>query len=388
MIKSLKIEGYRGFKEYELEGLSRVNLLTGMNNSGKSSILECLTFLNSDIPVTAFHDISRLRKESHAFAISGTESGVSIDIDFPPILNFFYQFELIQNQGFSIKAEVAETEKVKYFLETSSILNGNPIDAKGVAEQERVTDGIPLFHKGNYLLFTNKKNNSSGEYSEQYVCFILFHQDTHVDYLNRSHSLPSSKIESMKSNKGEKRKPSVLLTLSSIPDDRFLDFWGHVVESADEERIINILQMINPEIDGIYYRSGQQGEFLLGINGKRLPLSSQGDGIKRLFAFGLALVHAKGGTLLVDEIDTGLHYTVLDDMWKIILKTAKELNVQVFATTHSQDCIRSLGVALSRNPEFQSDASIQLIDHPRLDKAVCTPGEEIPFVVDHEIEVR
>jgi AAA15 family ATPase/GTPase len=57
-----------------------------------------------------------------------------------------------------------------------------------------------------------------------------------------------------------------------------------------------------------------------------------------MLGLALAIVNAKNGVLLVDEIDTGLHYTVMSDMWKMIWKTAKRLNVQVFATTNSNDC--------------------------------------------------
>ena len=56
----------------------------------------------------------------------------------------------------------------------------------------------------------------------------------------------------------------------------------------------------------------------------------------------IALISAKGGVLLIDEIDTGLHYTVMADMWKLIAQTAAELDVQVFATTHSSDCVTAL----------------------------------------------
>jgi predicted ATPase len=61
-----------------------------------------------------------------------------------------------------------------------------------------------------------------------------------------------------------------------------------------------------------------------------------------MLAMAIAITHCKGGILLVDEIDTGLHYTVMAEMWKLIYNAAKELDVQVFATTHSYDCVYSL----------------------------------------------
>ena len=67
-----------------------------------------------------------------------------------------------------------------------------------------------------------------------------------------------------------------------------------------------------------------------------------GDGMWRIMAMAISLAQCKDGFLLIDEIDTGLHYSVMTDMWKLIYRSALDLSVQVFASTHSNDCIRSL----------------------------------------------
>jgi len=70
-----------------------------------------------------------------------------------------------------------------------------------------------------------------------------------------------------------------------------------------------------------------------------IPLRSLGEGMTRLFGIVLALVNARDGLLLVDEVDSGLHYTVHPALWRLVFQIAAQLNVQVFATTHSWDCI-------------------------------------------------
>ena len=94
-----------------------------------------------------------------------------------------------------------------------------------------------------------------------------------------------------------------------------------------------------------------------------LPLRSMGDGANRILTIILALVNAENGYLLIDEFENGLHYSVQEQLWKIIFQTAKTLNVQVFATTHSNDCIRSFGNVLNSG-DYDSDSG-KLI---RLDK--------------------
>ena len=73
-----------------------------------------------------------------------------------------------------------------------------------------------------------------------------------------------------------------------------------------------------------------------------IPIGSMGDGIWHLLALAIAITRCRDGFLLVDEIDTGLHYGVLPDMWKMVIDASRRLNVQVFASTHSFDCVQAL----------------------------------------------
>ena len=84
------------------------------------------------------------------------------------------------------------------------------------------------------------------------------------------------------------------------------------------------------------------------------PLKSRGDGALRLYSVALALVNSKNGFLLIDEAENGLHYSVQRDFWRMVLQTAQANNVQVLATTHSEDCIRGFAEAANENPEISS----------------------------------
>lgn len=70
-----------------------------------------------------------------------------------------------------------------------------------------------------------------------------------------------------------------------------------------------------------------------------VPLRSLGEGMMRLFVLALGLVNAENGFLLIDEIESGLHYSIQSEMWRLMFTVARQLNIQVFATTHSWDCI-------------------------------------------------
>ncbi len=70
-------------------------------------------------------------------------------------------------------------------------------------------------------------------------------------------------------------------------------------------------------------------------------MSNFGDGLKTYISIICSIYACKNGQLFIDEIDNGLHYTKLDKLWEIILTISKQQNVQVFATTHSKECIES-----------------------------------------------
>lgn len=120
------------------------------------------------------------------------------------------------------------------------------------------------------------------------------------------------------------------------------------------------------------------------VGGRRIPIGSMGDGIWRLLGVALALTSARGGVLLIDEIDTGLHYSVLVDMWRLVFKTACSLDVQVFATTHSRDCYEALA---SVTEAGRTEISLQRIERGRLD-AIAFTEVEIQQAAERGLEVR
>ena len=180
---------------------------------------------------------------------------------------------------------------------------------------------------------------------------------------------------------------------------RFLDFdprsmhatWNSVLAEGRSTEVLEALQLLEPEIDGIAYPTG--GEPRRGVelgrrdSDRRLPIGSYGDGMRRLLALSLGLIGTTDGCVLIDEIDTGLHWTVMDDMWRLVVTTAQRSNVQVFATTHSYDCIRGLGSLVRSRPDLADDLAIHKM-HRSLAQSVCIPGTEIALAVEQDIEVR
>ena len=130
--------------------------------------------------------------------------------------------------------------------------------------------------------------------------------------------------------------------------------------------------------------------FLISFEDKDefVPLNFLGDGFKRIFYIVLKALSLKGKRILIDEIEIGIHYSKMKDFWVNLMKVCKELDVQLFATTHSQECIESY---LEASKEI-NEKDIRLIrlqeNKDKSIKAICYKEEYIEYVVESNTEER
>jgi hypothetical protein len=191
---------------------------------------------------------------------------------------------------------------------------------------------------------------------------------------------------------------SQFITAESYSGNELIALWETVALTSNEERVLNALRLLEPSIEKIasvsvthdYYGGGnQRGGFRAKFKDveRPVPIGSLGDGIWRLLVMAIAIAQCKDGILLIDEIDTGLHYSVMADMWKLIYGAARELNVQVFATTHSNDCIQSLAEVCCSEEEAGGNVTLQRIERG-IKKSVAYTSKEIEAAAARGIEVR
>lgn len=107
--------------------------------------------------------------------------------------------------------------------------------------------------------------------------------------------------------------------------------WDHIIEegSDSEEKIMNFINIVDNRVKDIRFAGSDPRVPLVGLESisERIPLRSMGGGMIRVLDHSIALVDTRGGALLVDEIENGLHYSAQSDLWRMIFETAKELNV-------------------------------------------------------------
>lgn len=372
MLQTLKIEKFRGFKEFKLHNLGRLNLLVGTNNSGKTSILEAIQLLRSRKDLSVLASAMDARGEY----LWNEQKDKTLDIR-----HLFYEHEVEPGQSFAIMGFTnGNSDKI-----TGSIYLG-----KSDSNDRQAT----LFDAA----------DSEEAWSEPAVLKFNLEWENRGDVLGWQRSLSSDgglrwddvrPLRFSKISKIEDGTRTQFVSSSALQSREMIELFDKIVLEPEETLVQQAIRIIEPNIERIAslgsrrYSSRSREGFVIRLSNshQRVPIGSMGDGTWRMLGLALAAVGASGGVLLVDEIDTGLHFTAMSDMWKLIWETAKKLDIQVFATTHSSDCWSSLASIASREDAKEEGITIQRIEKGK-QKAVAFSEHEIVLAAERNIEVR
>ena len=168
--------------------------------------------------------------------------------------------------------------------------------------------------------------------------------------------------------------------------------WDGIALSDNEQEVVRALRIIDPRISKVTMVGGEGGRrhrtafVRTDAIPRPIPLRLFGDGMNRLFAMILALVNARGKLMLVDEFENGLHHTAQLNAWRTIFRLAETLDTQVFATTHSWDTIEAFQEAATESP----DTGVLLRLSRRGEEIVPTvfAEDEVAIAARERIEVR
>ena len=159
------------------------------------------------------------------------------------------------------------------------------------------------------------------------------------------------------------------LTTRQLDTNTMVNLWDNVTLTPKEDFIIKGLQLVDSNIRKINVTRGSEVPIVV-YKDERLPLKNLGDGMTRVFHLILSLVSATDGFLLIDEFENGLHWQVQPSLWAMVFQLAEELNVQVFATTHSRDCVNGFQAAWETQEE---KGSFHRLTHRPTQGAVAIP---------------
>ncbi len=132
-----------------------------------------------------------------------------------------------------------------------------------------------------------------------------------------------------------------------------LDCYSDMVRSGRKPQLLDVLSVLDQGITDLEILTDKAGAHVWATTSDESsrPLYDLGGGMVRLFRVAVSLAGAHGGVLLVDEIENGLHHSVLGEFWERLNRMASAAGVQVFAATHSHECIDAAIAAFGEESE-------------------------------------
>lgn len=362
MIESFVVKNFKNIEEMNIPRLNRINLIVGKNGVGKSTLLEALALYVSGGDRNVIGSLLKGRGE---FLNDKVEDEDSLEQNKEHILALFKDWKEDYSRKFYVL--VGETGK-----KTVSIRQVYIEDFKD--EDDPTSAQLRLFDDEDMVQSQRNQHDvsSQGVVIESQGKMSLLRYD-------RSYILP----------RGKASQP--IVRTWEFDSDRNADIFDKIALSDNEKFVVSALNIINDDIDRITFVSegyrirSRIPMVSLKSSGKKMRLSSMGDGVNRVLTIILSLLNAKGSVLLIDEFETGLHYSVQKQLWSIIFMLAKKLDVQVFISTHSSDTLRSFAYT---NVEG-TGMLIRLEQRKAGIISVCyEDNDEILFAAENDIELR
>lgn len=368
MFRDLEIQRFRLFEDLRIERLSRINLFGGRNNSGKTTLLEAL-FLLSGVGEPELLDRILGFRGIHP-ALSPFESVV--ETHWLPLFSGF------ETEGpISIRGETSDFGSLvltigierRGSVEVRTVLPGANGGAFGQSDsaglEPTVADsrslGLAWEQKGRQPVKGRITSSAKGLQFEAplesppFVAFLVTHR-------TRSLQMDASRLGGLRTRK----------------------MGGRLTEA---------LRVIEPRLQGVEDSVAGGIPMIWGDIGlpRLLPLAAMGEGLATMTSLLLNMSEAENGVVLVDEIEHGLHHSVLKDLWRVVDRASREFNTQVIATTHSYECLAAaqevFGEAGDSNGE---DFLFQRLERTREGgmRSMLIELDRLATAIRHGMEVR
>ena len=316
MITSLHVRNFKRFESLDMNGFSKVNLLTGKNNCGKTGLLEAILLAATEIDI---------QTAAHAFR------------------------------------------------RTDGLFQGRPFAhwfaRSGAAEWE--THIVDAFGKVHSRMNAHDLKKALKTFSE------LGGMDPHVKGVGNAYGLnPNS-------------TPVLAIPSWPIPaEDEAVEFDRMILRK--QEKIFEArLRSVEPKLESVRALQPDSKRVLFADVGlpEMIPLSLLGQGVLRLTSIFIRALGAKADILLIDEIENGLHHGALVELWKGLKELSDQEGTQIFATTHSMECIAAASQVFGAGPD--AGLSFHRIEDVKgVPTAISINAERLASMLEIGFEIR
>ena len=331
MFDRVQIENFRGFESLELRELARCNLIVGANDSGKTALLEALQLLCWP---TRFETPSEVQRElaDGFLVLRGVEQHIGSNDRTVGWL--FHKGDLTKTivvRGCVDQGEAAGKERQLRY----AVRDEPPGLRQNLQMQQRQTNWAIDVEMSDAI----SKTAVNG------IRTLLFGG-------GRPTGQQGSVISDLRLSVITTNQPPRHLA-------HFARWFSKLEESGGQDEVIALLRGVEPRLRALSVAASEQGPYLhadLGL-GRRMPISFLGEGFMRFLLLAMRLFEARGGLLLIDEIESSFHRSVLDQVFAFLRDATRKFDVQLFATTHSWETLEAAHAAFSASAPY--DLAVQ-----------------------------
>ncbi|MFN9062633.1 MAG: AAA family ATPase [Pseudanabaena sp.] len=339
-LENITIHQFRGLKELELKDLGQINLLVGVNNSGKTSVLEALSIYCNSLDLRNWI-ITATAREGNPLTTSPTPILTSLRWLFAQEKHQTGIIFISGDGQFAVKKIKVTYEEIEGMFSQKQSARFNSLEklAELIGTEYKLTNEEDVLQlKKGLSLKIELNDDQSKLLDDKSSHFIKTYQIWENDFLLSSDEIIDEYIL-LKSIITTTSHCSNIGQIKLLSDASFHNFKADVLDllSQMDSNISDVEILADPKSTDFY--AG------IYIQHKRLglvPLSSFGDGVRRLLHIALKLASVKGGILLIDELEATIHTEALQNSFQWLAKWSKEMNVQIFATTHSLEAVDAL----------------------------------------------
>jgi ABC-type branched-subunit amino acid transport system ATPase component len=362
MFTRVTFQNLRCFKDFTLDNITPLTLISGRNNVGKTTVLEGIFLLFAYRSPDMFFKINGIRG---IVPIIPSPQDVFPRMDPSSLWETLFQ-DMDMSKRLQISVEDHNNIVNAVYLEKDA--NVSFAQFPNQPNQHNVLQPVP----GSYIL---NVVYTYGDSMEQ--CRFVLTQNGLALNFDPEFLLPVRNIALYIG-------PNVPLSQHTVSN------WIGKLDLEDKKgQLVEALCLLDRDIADIFTvpRLGAVELYARRRAGKPRPVRMLGDGINKLLSYLSAMVANPGDIFLLDEIETGLHYSFYPQLWELIASVAQKTGSQVIATTHSYECIAAA-------VEGTSKINSSLLTYVRLGKeeGAIVPytfaGDDLAYVLNREIEVR
>lgn len=330
MFERLSIEHFRGIASLQLDGLSRINVFTGRNGCGKTSVLEAAVILANPTQPAVLINLAQCRE----MPPPNLRSDLSLR-------SYFRDLDLAV--AIKLRVDIGAQRRI---VEISAIRDGpRNIDAAAPDGNASavLASGFPDATGVGSAAMNGVQYRLSSDNA-----LIAPAAPVHIQLLpagTQVFGAPPGGLGHTGSFYVHARRANSIAETANI--------LTRLNQNRKESLLLEVLHSVQPTVIGVFPgTSDGQPMVSADLGGPvRLPVQLLGDGFCRVLLIAAGIVGAGAKVVAVDEVDSGLHYSAMEDFWRAVGKVCRQSHVQMFCSTHNEEMLKAVLSAFDDHPE-------------------------------------